>query len=162
MIFLTVGTQFPFDRLVKGIDKAIEQELITERVYGQIGNGAYQPRNFVTTATLEKALFDEYVRRACCIIGHAGTGTIITAIENDKPLLVMPRQKKYGEVVNDHQLTIAGKFEESGHILVAYNERQLNKKIEQLKTFVPRKRKVQPKMAAKRIAEFLSKVGVQS
>lgn len=162
MIFLTVGTQFSFDRLVKGIDNAVELKLITERVYGQIGKGAYQPHNFVTTATLEKAIFDEYVRRASYIIGHAGMGTIITAMENDKPLLVMPRQKKYGEVVNDHQVTIARKFEESGHILVAYNELELSKKIEQLKTFVPRKRKAQPQMAAKRIAKFLSEVGVQS
>ena len=162
MIFLTVGTQFSFNRLVKEIDKAIELRLITEMVYGQIGKGAYQPYNFVTTATLKKALFDKYVRWASYIIGHAGMGTIITAMENDKPLLVMPRQKKYGEVVNNHQIAIARKFEESGHILVAYNEQELSKKIEQLKTFVPRKRKAQPQMAAKRIAEFLSKVGVQT
>ena len=37
MIFLTVGTLFPFDRLVNAVDKAVANGLITEDVFAQIG-----------------------------------------------------------------------------------------------------------------------------
>ena len=128
MIFLTVGTQFSFDRLVKAVDKAVEAGRITESIYAQTGRSGYQPHNFDTTLSLEKNLFDKYIRQARYIISHAGMGTIATALSNNKPLLVMPRQKKFGEVVNDHQIAIAKKYEQEGYILVAYHEGELPEK----------------------------------
>lgn len=65
---------------------------------------------------------------------------ITMILDHDKPLLVMPRLRKYGEVVNDHQLTIARRFEELGHLLVAYQEEDLPRKAGELKHFVPKKR----------------------
>jgi len=85
-------------------------------------------------------------------------GTITMALENHKPLLVMPRLKKYGEVVNDHQVTIARKFEELGHILVAHTEEELPDKLRELKTFVPKPRTNQAKAVADRIAKFLNEL----
>src|SRR5512143_1471526 len=110
MIFLTVGTQFPFDRLVSAVDNLIEQGLIAEEVFAQVGETSYQPRNFEAVPTLEKGSFDAQIKQATAIIGHAGIGTISCALGNGKPLLVMPRLSKYGEVVNDHQVAIAGRF----------------------------------------------------
>jgi len=155
MIFLTVGTQFPFDRLVKAVDKMIGQNGFEEKVFAQIGCGSYRPHNFETVSTLEKEVFDEYVSRSSGIIGHAGMGTIDMALGNHKPLIVMPRLKKYGEVVNDHQLAIAHKFEQLGHILVAYTEDELAEKLGQLKLFVPKPRENQAGAVAERIARFL-------
>jgi UDP-N-acetylglucosamine transferase subunit ALG13 len=155
MIFLTVGTQFPFDRLVRAVDEAFDNGLVGEEVFAQTGETSYKPRNFEAVARLEKGLFDNYVRQASGIISHAGIGTITMALDNHKPLLVMPRLKKYGEVVNDHQVAIAKRFEQSGYVLVAYESEELPKKIEQLKTFVPCKRKATPEAVAKRIALFL-------
>jgi UDP-N-acetylglucosamine transferase subunit ALG13 len=54
----------------------------------------------------------------------------------------MPRLKKYCEVVNDHQLAIAKKFSELGHILVAYDTEDLPERIHQLKTFVPKEKQI--------------------
>ena len=71
------------------------------------------------------------------IISHAGIGNISLAMKMKKPLLVVPRRKQYGEVVNDHQVDTARKFGELGHILVAYEIQELPEKINQLKTFVP-------------------------
>lgn len=161
MIFLTVGTQFPFDRLVKSIDEVVRQNVFSEEVFAQIGCSTYRPRNFDAVVSMEKEVFDKYVDGASCIIGHAGMGTITMALENHKPLLVMPRLKKYSEVVNDHQLAIARKFERLGHILVAYNEDELPEKIKKLKSFVPQPRKNQAKDIATRIAEFLHKIDIE-
>lgn len=161
MIFLTVGTQFPFDRLVKAVDALVGRNGFNEEIYAQIGNSSYQPRNFKAIPSLEKTVFDKYICEASCVISHAGMGTITMALENHKPLLVMPRLKKYGEVVNNHQVDIARKFEELGHILVAYNERELPEKIQQLKSFVPNPRENKAKAVADRISEFLKQVSIK-
>jgi len=161
MIFLTVGTQFPFDRLVKAVDTLVGRNGFDEEIYAQIGNSSYQPRNFKAIPSLEKTVFDKYICEASCIISHAGMGTITMALENHKPLLVMPRLKRHREVVNDHQVSIAKKFEELGHILVAYTEEELPDKLRELKTFVPKPRENQAKAVADRIAEFLKQVSIK-
>jgi len=158
MIFLTVGTQFPFDRLVKTVDGFIDSNGFDEEILAQIGDSTYRPQNFEAAASLDKNLFDKYLRDASCIISHAGMGTITMALEHGKPLLVMPRRKIYGEVVNDHQVDIAKKFDELGHVLVAYEAADLPEKIKQIRTFVPRKREAQPQAVAKRIKYFIDKI----
>jgi UDP-N-acetylglucosamine transferase subunit ALG13 len=158
MIFLTVGTQFPFDRLVQAIDDLCEEGLISEDVFGQVGQSTYTPRHFQVVASLEKKVYDERFRQASAIISHAGMGVITMALDHDKPLLVMPRQKKYKEAVNDHQGALADRFEVLGHILVARDETQLCQKVAQLRTFVPRLRRAQPEAVAQKIRHFLELV----
>lgn len=159
MIFLTVGTQFPFDRLVQAIDHLFEEGLISEDVFGQVGQSAYTPRHFQAVASLEKKAYDERFRQASAIISHAGMGAITMALDHDKPLLVMPRQRKYKEVVNDHQGPLADKFEALGHILVARDEAQLREKVAQLGSFVPRRREAEPAAVARKIRHFLERCG---
>jgi beta-1,4-N-acetylglucosaminyltransferase len=157
MIFLAVGTQFPFDRLVKALDECLDAGLFEEEIFGQIGDTSYKPRNFKSTPFLEKREFDHFLIEASGVIGHAGIGIIRTALENNKPLLVMPRLKKYHEVVHDHQVEIARKFEALGHLLVAYNENELFTKAQDLKRFIPKKREIQVDSVVKRISDFLYK-----
>ena len=160
MIFLTVGTQFPFDRLVRAVDDIIGENLIKETIFGQIGTGAYRPANFEAVASMEKREFDEHISRASGIIGHAGMGTISMALNNRKPLLAMPRLKRYGEVVNDHQVGIAEKFSQLGHILAAFDIEDLRHGIRRLAEFVPKERKPAPGAVAERISGFLSSIQV--
>lgn len=156
MIFLTVGTQFPFDRLVRALDNIVEDGLIDEEIFAQIGKSSYKPRNFTSVDSLDAVLYHKQVQKASNIIGHAGVGTIMMALENNKPLLVMPRLKKYGEVVNDHQVAIARRFEESGYLLTAYEVEELPVKVEKLKSFVPKKRQTQTQKMVERISKFLN------
>ena len=158
MIFLTVGTQFPFDRLVKAVDEAAGKNGFDEQVFAQVGTDSYCPKNFESVPELEKAMFDKHLDQADSIISHAGMGTIAMALESRKPVLVMPRLREHGEVVNNHQLAIARKFEEQGCILVAYGAEDVPAKMEQLKTFVPRQRKPNPEVVVKRIAAFLNEL----
>lgn len=155
MIFLTVGSQFPFDRLVGAVDDLVEKGLITEKLFAQIGKSTYKPRNFEYSQYLEKGAFDEYVRKASALIGHAGMGTITVAMNHQKPLLAMPRLKRFREVVNDHQVEIARRFAELGHILAAYDTVELSSAIVKLKNFVPTERKAEPEKVADRIVRFL-------
>jgi UDP-N-acetylglucosamine transferase subunit ALG13 len=140
---------------VKAIDDAIMNGLIEEEVFAQIGLCNYKPQNMEYVKMLQKEAFDSYLQKASTIISHAGVGTITTALDNHKPLLVMPRLKKYGEVVNDHQLAIAKRFSELGHILVAYDAEDLPDSVRWLKNFVPKERIATPHAVAERIALFL-------
>lgn len=156
MIFLTVGTQFPFDRLVKAVDDAFGEGLIYDDIFAQIGQSSYKPANFEYVETLDKNSFDGYFKDSAAVISHSGMGTITMALENNKPMLAMPRSPKYAEVVNDHQFAIAREFEKLGHLLVAYDETALSEKIQGLKSFVPKPRQSQPEKVAARIFEYLN------
>ncbi len=158
MIFLTVGTQFPFDRFIRAVDNIFDQGLIDEEIFAQIGETSYKPRNFESVASLEKKVFDECFRKASSVMSHAGVGTITVALKNHKPLLVMPRMKRYKEHVNDHQVATAKKFEELGHILAVYDVKDLPNGIRKLKNFIPRERKASPDAIAERIRRFLNKL----
>jgi UDP-N-acetylglucosamine transferase subunit ALG13 len=72
VIFLTVGTQFPFDRLVKAVDETVGKNRWGGQVLAQVGVGAYCPKNFEAVPSLEKTLFDKHFAEADSIISHAG------------------------------------------------------------------------------------------
>lgn len=155
MIFLTVGTSFPFDRLVQAVDEYVSQGRIESAIFAQVGKGGYRPRNFNSVETLDKGKFDEYFEQAEAVIAHAGIGTITMALERHKPILVMPRLKKYRELVSDHQLASAKHFEQLGHVIAAYDINELPEKLNLLKSFQPAPRGSQVEKVANRIGTFL-------
>ncbi|MBN9692881.1 MAG: hypothetical protein J0M24_21760 [Verrucomicrobia bacterium] len=140
MLFLTIGTLFGFDRLVKAVDLAIAQGQIQEEVFAQIGPGEYRPKHMKHTEVLAKDAFEDVISRSTGLISHAGIGSINAALKYHKPMVVLPRLKRFGEHVNDHQLYTARKFESLGCVLVAYEESDLPTRCEALKTFRPKHR----------------------
>jgi UDP-N-acetylglucosamine transferase subunit ALG13 len=128
MIFVTTGTQIPFDRLIKAIDEAYPY-LDGVEIIVQVAQSNYRVENFTTQEFIPPKEFDDYFNRADLIIAHAGMGTIISAFVRNKPILVMPRLAKYGEHRNDHQLATATRFDELGYLNVAYDEQELKEKI---------------------------------
>lgn len=125
MIFVTVGTQLPFDRLIKAIDDFALLNNQAGRIYAQIGPSEYTPSNveFEDFVTPERA--KELIVESDLIIAHAGMGSILTALQYNKPIVVMPRSCKYGEHRNDHQLSTAKWIESIPGIFVAWDEIQL-------------------------------------
>ncbi|WP_016955314.1 glycosyltransferase [Catenovulum agarivorans] len=109
MIFLTVGTQLPFDRLVECVDQLCGKYPDLS-VFGQIGESKYQPKNFDYQTSLSIQEFNKRFCSAQLIISHAGMGSIITALSNNKPILMMPRETQFAEHRNDHQLGTAKNF----------------------------------------------------
>ena len=65
--------------------------------------------------------------KARLIISHAGMGTIFSALQKDKPIIVFPRVVALGEHRNEHQVATANKFKELGSVYVAMNEDELKK-----------------------------------
>ncbi|WP_020394961.1 glycosyltransferase [Thiolinea disciformis] len=101
MIFVAVGTQFAFDRLVRCVDEWAAINQVT--VQAQIAEGEYIPKHAQWERFMTTAVFNQHLEAASLIVSHAGMGNIITALEKRKPIIVMNRQSVLGEHRNDHQ-----------------------------------------------------------
>jgi UDP-N-acetylglucosamine transferase subunit ALG13 len=158
VIFVVTGTQAPFDRLLSIIDKwTVNQD--TYSVIAQTANSEINFKNMTCFDYLEPDIFNEYFNNADVIIGHAGMGTIIKALENKKKLVVFPRLVKYNEHRNDHQHHTAFGFEKLGLINVAYNEKDLFRYLNNI-IDIPVKRKINQnaeKQLLEKISNFINK-----
>lgn len=121
MIFVTVGNHYQgFDRLIKKMDEIAGK--IDERVIMQIGFTTYKPVNAKYFTFLED--FEEILklnRDARVVVSHAGAGSIVTALKQKTPVIVVPRLKKYNEHMNDHQLEIAKAMSEDKNVTVVHD-----------------------------------------
>lgn len=125
MIFLTVGNVDPFDRLVQAVDRWVADNRSQSDVFAQIGNGRYLPQHCQFTDFLTPEEYRKIFSEADFVISHAGMGTIITAIEMNKLVVVLPRRGDLGELRNEHQLATVRHFRKSQHIRVAESEHDL-------------------------------------
>lgn len=124
MIFVTVGAQMPFDRLVRAIDQWAGSHG-REDVFAQIGPTDYCPSNIRWTRFLQPGEFRNRCVEARAIVAHAGTGSIITALQLGKPIVIMPRRAGLRETRNDHQIATAEQFRRFLSVAVAWDETEL-------------------------------------
>lgn len=135
MIFVTVGMQLGFDRLIRAMDELAPQ--LNEEVIAQIGSGEYIPHNLSFqrhyTPNEIEALFDA----SRLIIAHAGIGTMLAAKHHAKPLVMLPRRANLGEHRNDHQLATARQLRGRPGIAIAFESEELPVTIAQASTLAP-------------------------
>jgi exopolysaccharide biosynthesis glucuronosyltransferase PssE len=124
MIFVTVGHELGFDRLIKAIDQWAglhpEQEVFAQ--VAELTPQSYRPENIPFSEFVSPDQFADYFARATLIVSHAGMGTIITALTSGKPILLMPRRGHLRETRNDHQVATVRKFSSKTGIHVADDE----------------------------------------
>ena len=128
MIFLTIGTHEPFDRLVRAVDDWYGATPRTVSLFGQItapGPESYRPRNFDWVARLDPGKYAERMEAADLIVSHAGMGSIITALHLGKPIVIMPRRGHLHETRNDHQFTTVKRLGNRPGIHIAEDEAAL-------------------------------------
>jgi UDP-N-acetylglucosamine transferase subunit ALG13 len=124
MIFVTVGAQMPFDRLVRTVDQWA-RERGRDDVFAQIGLTDFRPTNIQWTPFLSTEEFNHRYESAEVIVAHAGTGSIITALQLGKPILIMPRRASLRETRNDHQVATSEQFRRFDSVVVALDENEL-------------------------------------
>ncbi len=140
MILVTLGTQDKeFTRLLKAIDREIDNGIITDKVVVQAGCTKYESKNMEIFDLIPSNEFDEYIKKADLIITHGGAGSILTGVKNNKKIIAAARLAKYKEHTNDHQKQIIGEFSEQGYILELKDFNKLGKLIQKSKTFKPKK-----------------------
>lgn len=126
MIFVSVGTQkFQMDRLLEEMDRICADGGAQEDVFAQAGCCTYRPAHFESRPFLSSEEMEETIRSCTLLICHAGTGTILAGIRNGKKVIVLPRQSRFGEHVDDHQRDLAAAYEQMGLILVAWEKEDI-------------------------------------
>lgn len=129
MIFVTVGTQLAFDRMIRALDSyfAIHPD---QKVFAQIGPADYIPQHMKSAQFISPSEADEYFSQSSLIIAHAGTGSIFTALKYKKPIIIMPRIAEFNEHRNDHQVATTNWAKNLPGVWVAKDEKQLMELLE--------------------------------
>lgn len=140
MILVTLGTQDkPFERLIKAVEKQIEEGNIRDEVIVQAGSTIYKSEKMKIVDYIQIDEFDDMIKKADLVITHAGVGSILTALRYNKKVIATARLKMYGEHVNDHQIQILENFSENGYILKLDDVDKLGEMINNSKGFQPKK-----------------------
>ena len=144
MIFVSLGTQDkPFNRIIDYILKLKEEikELEDIEIVFQIGQTKLseeeknkieklnektnekkvsekiknkEKKDIIVFNMLKPEEMKKYIINSSIVITHAGVGTIMECIENNKDIIVLPRKEENGEHVNNHQEEIAFEMEKKG------------------------------------------------
>lgn len=132
MIFVTVGThEQGMDRLFIELDRLIETKQITEEVFSQIGYSNYKPQHYKYKKMIAYDEMDKYVKKADIVITHGGPGSIFHPLQYGKIPIVVPRNPKFNEHVDEHQILFTKRLENNSKIIAVYDIEDLNKKINQ-------------------------------
>ena len=127
MIFVTVGThEQPFDRLLKCIDKMVDDGKIKEKVIIQKGYTNYEPTNCESYKLIGYDDMQKYIEEARIVVTHGGPASFIAPLSIGKIPIVVPRKKGYNEHVNNHQLDFCKEVEKRmKNIIVAESDSEI-------------------------------------
>lgn len=131
MIFASVGSVLPFDRLVRAVD-VWAGENSDVKVIMQIGHSQYVPKHTEYFQLIDHTQYRLLLESCDLFVAHVGIGSILQALELKKQMLLMPRLASNREHTTDHQLHTAKKFRHYDGIKIVDNELQLQKCIADL------------------------------
>lgn len=131
MIFVTVGThEQQFNRLLKEMDRLVEEGIIKEEVFIQTGFSTYEPKHCKWSKLISYKDMDKMVKEARIVITHGGPASFIAPLQIGKIPIVVPRQFEFDEHVNNHQLEFAKEVSERmGTIIPIFDIKDLQKTI---------------------------------
>lgn len=113
MIFATVGsTQIPFERFVRALEALPGEQLAVQ--HGPVGPPAGAAR---ANAFMQFPELIESIEAADAVVCHAGAGSILCALRAGHIPVVVPRLKRYGETVDDHQVEFSRALAAEGKVI---------------------------------------------
>ncbi|MCL4294099.1 MAG: beta-1,4-galactosyltransferase [Anaerolineae bacterium] len=119
MILVTVGTHHQgFNRLVQAMDELAAR--LDEPVVIQRGSSSYEPQHAENFQFATGPHMAQLTAEARVVVSHAAAGAIIVALRQGKPLIVVPRLQRFGEVVDDHQLQLAAALAETDRVIAVH------------------------------------------
>jgi UDP-N-acetylglucosamine transferase subunit ALG13 len=131
VIFLTVGSQMSFDRLVSAVDDWAGLHPGVE-IIAQIGDSALRPMHVAWQPMFTPDECRDLLRSADLVVAHAGMGTILTALQYGRPMLLMPRRGHLQETRNDHQMATAKQLVGRHGIRIALDHSELDLALDEL------------------------------
>lgn len=123
MIFVTVGTShFPFPRLLDNVALLAKSGKIEDKIVVQKGQAPFGLDRAEVFSFVSPEKFKKLLSQADIVITHGGLVSVVQALTSGKqPPIVVPRQKKFGEHVDDHQVVFVRDLERKRHVLVVYD-----------------------------------------
>lgn len=122
MIFATVGSHpsFKFERLLRALESIAGEELVVQHGPGEPPANASRASRWMPFPELV-----EQMERASHVVSHAGVGTILCAVRAGHVPIVLPRLRRFGETVDDHQLELGRALAPHGHVLLVEDAGQI-------------------------------------
>lgn len=110
MIFVTVGTTIPFDRLLRQVDELVRNRTIVEHVICQIGNSTYEPTHCEYFRF--RPSIDDLIAQADLVITHGGS-TVLLLLASQKRFIAVPNDQG----ADNHQLHFVQRVAEQTPLL---------------------------------------------
>jgi len=121
VIFATIGSAEPFDRLLGALDGlAVDEELVV-----QCGASRARPPGATCVEFMGYGELVDRIRDARVVITHAGVGSVLACLTNGKRPVVVPRLARFREAVDDHQLEFARRLEQAGLVVLVDDTAEL-------------------------------------
>lgn len=137
MIFVTVGTEnFQFDRLLRMIDEGVARRLIKDDIFVQIGTTDYKPTSFKFIRFLAFNQMVEKITGADIVVSHAGVGSVLLSLSLGKIPIIIPRQKKFGEHLDDHQCEFARMMKRGKRVICVEDENDFFRALSEYRNIV--------------------------
>lgn len=154
MIFVITGMGWAqFDRLIMKMDEIAG--MIDEEVVMQIGNTEYKPQNAKYFDFIDSEQVNELTNKARVIVCHGGAGTIISALEQGKQVIAVPRLKLYNETLDDHQKELIEVLANAGKIIGVYDVENLMEALNSPFTTSPENKEIN-KSLVKALKEYIN------
>lgn len=117
MIFVALGSHHQsFERLVQAVEALEDSGVVVQHGHSRRPENVAGAVDFMDLPELL-----QHVERARIVIIHAGVGTVLAAIQAGHVPIVVPRQKRYNEHVDDHQAELARALDSSGHAIAVWD-----------------------------------------
>jgi UDP-N-acetylglucosamine transferase subunit ALG13 len=134
LLLVTVGTDHhPFDRLVRWVDAWLAAGPRGLGCLVQTGTSAPPSGPAAWQAYLEFDALQAAMAEAAAVVCHGGPGTILGARHLGAVPIVVPRQSRLGEHVDDHQVAFARRLAAAGGgIHLAETEAELHRLLDRV------------------------------
>lgn len=159
MILVLLGTQHnEFTRLLDELQTLIDNKVIKEKVIVQAGFTKFKSNDMEIFDLIDTQKLIDLIKQASLIITHGGVGSIITALNQNKKVIAVPRLCKYLEHVNDHQRDIVSAFNEKKFLIGIQDVEDLSEAIKKIQLFTPEIYKSDNTKLLNYIDDFIQKI----
>lgn len=139
MIVILLGTQkYSFNRLLEEVQRCIDNGTIKQEVIVQAGGTQFFSKEMKIFTLIEQNELEKLIEKADIIITHGGVGSIVNGVKLHKKVIAVPRLRKYGEHVNDHQVQIINTFAKEGFIIGLNDVSELESALKEIENFKPK------------------------
>lgn len=131
MIFASVGSMLPFDRLTRAVDEWAGENPDVP-VFQQIGESSFEPRHSEWARIVPPGDYQRRLAGCTLFVAHVGMGSILQALEIGKQTVLLPRRAAQREHTTDHQLHTAARFRDTPGLRIVDDAPELQAEISRL------------------------------